>query len=307
MDLKQLEYFVRVAELGSFTKAADLLDIAQSALSRQVRALELELRQSLLIRNGRGVIPTDAGKILLEHAVGILHQVVRAREELDKVRGGISGRVALGLPPSMTRLLTVPLTREFRQRLPDASLTISEALSMTTHEWLFMGRLDIALIYNPAYSPDLETIDLFEEDLHLIRPKTNQALMPTIQLKELAELPLIMPVRPNALRMLTETYMSKMNIKPKIVLEIDGISALLDLIKEGLGFGVLPKYALKSSGLETQLVAQRILGLTSRLVIATAANRPNTPTQQAMVALIQELAPKILVDDGKLLPENIKQ
>jgi LysR family nitrogen assimilation transcriptional regulator len=296
MDLKQLEYFVRVAELGSFTKAADLLGIAQSALSRQVRGLELELRQSLLIRNGRGVVPTEAGKILLEHAIGILHQVIRAREELDKARGAVSGRVALGLPPSMTKLLTVPLTQEFRRRLPDASLSISEALSMTTHEWLLMGRLDISLIYNPSYSPDLETIDLIEEDLHLIRPKTDGEWPETIDLKALSELPLIMPVRPNALRMLTETYMSKMNFKPKIVLEIDGITALLDLVKAGLGFGVLPKYSLKGSGLGGQFTAQRISGLTSRLVIATAANRPKTPTQEAMVALIRELAPRILED-----------
>ena len=72
MDLKQLEYFVRVAELGSFTRASIALDIAQPALSRQVRLLEVELRQNLLTRNGRGATPTEAGKLLLEHARGIL-------------------------------------------------------------------------------------------------------------------------------------------------------------------------------------------------------------------------------------------
>ena len=75
MDLKQLEYFVRVAELGSFTRASSVLDIAQPALSRQVRLLEVELRQNLLLRNGRGVTTTEAGKLLLEHGRGILHQV----------------------------------------------------------------------------------------------------------------------------------------------------------------------------------------------------------------------------------------
>jgi LysR family nitrogen assimilation transcriptional regulator len=111
MDLKQLEYFVRVAELGSFTKAALALDVAQPALSRQVRLLEVELRQNLLIRNGRGATPTDAGKLLLEHGRGILHQVERAREELGRVRGALAGRVAIGLPPSLARVMTVPLTR----------------------------------------------------------------------------------------------------------------------------------------------------------------------------------------------------
>ena len=74
MDLRQLEYFVRVAELGSFTRAAIALDIAQPALSRQVRLLEVELRQNLLVRNGRGAAPTEAGKLLLEHARGIHSQ-----------------------------------------------------------------------------------------------------------------------------------------------------------------------------------------------------------------------------------------
>ena len=79
MDLKQLSYFVRVAEMGSFTRASIVLDIAQPALSRQVRLLEVELRQSLLIRNGRGITLTEAGKVLLEHSRGVLHQMERLR------------------------------------------------------------------------------------------------------------------------------------------------------------------------------------------------------------------------------------
>src|SRR6476661_9282295 len=105
MDLRQLEYFVRVAELGSFTRAAIELDVAQPALSRQVRLLEVELRQTLLTRNGRGAVPTEAGKLLLAHGRGILHQVERARDELDRLRGGVAGRVALGLPNSLARVL----------------------------------------------------------------------------------------------------------------------------------------------------------------------------------------------------------
>lgn len=94
MDLKQLEYFVHVAELGSFTRASSVLGIAQSALSRQVRLLEVELRQNLLSRNGRGVITTDAGKLLLEHSRGILHQVARARGSGTSAgrTGGTRGR-----------------------------------------------------------------------------------------------------------------------------------------------------------------------------------------------------------------------
>lgn len=294
MDLKQLEYFVRVAELGSFTKASSVLEIAQPALSRQIRLLETELRQNLLIRNGRGVVTTDAGKLLLEHGRGILHQVIRAKEDLDRVRGSISGRVAVGLPPSMAKILTVPLTREFRKRLPDAVVSISEGLSMTIQEWLQTGRVDIALLYNPSYSPDIEATELFEEELYLISPGGDGKPGTPIELKDLAKHPLIMPARPNALRMLVETQLSRVNRKPHIVLEIDGVSAILDLVKEGLGCAVLPNYAVHESQGATQFTLQRISGLVSHLVMGVAAHRPSTSTQQAMLSLIAELTTKSL-------------
>ena len=115
MDLKQLEYFVRVAELGSFTRASISLDVAQPALSRQIRLLEVELRQNLLTRNGRGAVPTEAGKLLLEHGRGILHQVTLTREELGSSRGALAGRVSIGLPPSLSKLITVPLIKAFNR------------------------------------------------------------------------------------------------------------------------------------------------------------------------------------------------
>ena len=92
MDLKQLESFVRVAELGSFTRAGIALGVQQPLLSRHVRQLEVELRQNLLDRNGRGVTLTEAGRVLLEHAKGILHQVEVAQEDLGAVRGALGGR-----------------------------------------------------------------------------------------------------------------------------------------------------------------------------------------------------------------------
>ena len=137
MDLKQLSYFVRVAELGSFTKAAQLLDTTQPALSRLIRMLEVDLRQTLLVRNGRGAVPTEAGQVLLEHGRGILHQVQRAREDLGTVRGGLAGRVAIGLPPSLARVFAVPLTvllLAFIMGLQNAVVTkMSSAQIRTTH------------------------------------------------------------------------------------------------------------------------------------------------------------------------------
>lgn len=146
-NLKQLEYFVRVAELGSFSRAALVLDIAQPALSRQVRLLETDLRVNLLTRTGRGVVLTDAGKRLFDHSVGILQLVARAAEDLGRAaRDEPSGRVVVGLPPSIGRLLTLPLVKAFVDgRRRRASLLIVEGLSTHLAEWIATGRVDLGL------------------------------------------------------------------------------------------------------------------------------------------------------------------
>jgi LysR family transcriptional regulator, nitrogen assimilation regulatory protein len=300
MDLKQLEYFVRVAELGSFTKAAIALDVAQPALSRQVRLLEVELRQNLLTRNGRGAVATEPGKLLLEHGRGILHQVQRAREELGRVRGALAGRVALGLPPSVAKVLAVPLIRAFRQRMPDATLSISESLSVGMQESLVTGRLDIALLYGAAPSPDVELTPLLEEPLFLVRRHAGTAPPPArprpIPLREIAKLPLVIPSRPNAIRMLVETELANLGCRPQVALEIDGVAAILDLVADGAGSAVLSRHAVATSP-NPEAFSMRPIGapaLRSKLLLAMSSQRPATLTQKAMLQLIRELAQRLL-------------
>jgi LysR family transcriptional regulator, nitrogen assimilation regulatory protein len=297
--LKQLEYFVRVAELGSFTRAAIALDVAQPALSRQVRLLEVELRQNLLIRNGRGAAPTEAGKLLLEHGRGILHQVERAREELGRVRGGLAGRVAMGLPPSVAKAMAVPLIREFRRHMPDATLSISEGLSVSMHESLASGRLDIALLYNATPAPGIELTPLLEEPLYLVQRRTGKgaASRPrAIALREVADMPLVIPSRPNAIRMLVESEMAKLRCRPNVALEIDGVGAILDLVEDGAGSAILSSNAVKTSVRPTAF-SMRPIGsppLRSKLSMAMSSQRPATLTQKAALALIEQLARKLL-------------
>ncbi|AZV94559.1 LysR substrate-binding domain-containing protein [Kerstersia gyiorum] len=300
MDLKQLEYFVHVAELGSFTRASSVLDVAQPALSRQIRLLEVELRQHLLTRNGRGVTVTEAGRLLLDHARGILHQVARAQEDLGRVRGSLAGRVALGMPPSIARALTVALTREFRQRLPDAALSISEGLSIPMQEWLQGGRLDIALLYNPTSSAEVEIEPLMEETLFLIGHGEPGHDGQPIKLAEVSELPLILPARPNAIRTLVETRMASIGRKPRIALEIDGVPAILDLVADGAGLAILPHYALNSAASPKDYYARPINEptLTSTLCIATSSRRTGTLTQQAMLDLIRDMVKRVFPENA---------
>ena len=289
MELEQIEYFVRVAELGSFTRASRALNMAQPALSRKIRLLEVELRQNLLVRNGRGATTTDAGKLLLEHGRGILHQVQRLREELGRVRGSLAGRVAIGLPPSIAKVLTVPLTREFRAKLPQAALAISEGLSVAMQDAILNGKLDLALLYGAVPTPGLEITPLLDEDLFLVQRQGQRNQSEAVTLKDVAALPLIIPTRPNAIRMLVESEMANINCHPNIVLEIDGVPAILDLVLDGAGCAVLSKNAVTTSGQASLFSVSPIAGLHSKLSIAVSSQRPATLTQQAMLALIQQL------------------
>jgi len=142
VDLKQLEYFRHVAELGSFTNAAAFLSVGQPTLSRQIAELESEFGQDLFDRNGRGVVLTQAGSQLLEHTRGILMQVGRARQELETTRSGDAGHITLGLPASLGNIVTVPLIKAFGKLLPKSRLAFSEGLSAYVLERLSVGRID---------------------------------------------------------------------------------------------------------------------------------------------------------------------
>lgn len=304
MDLRQIEYFVRVAELGGFTRASAALGIAQPALSRQVRMLEVELRQTLLSRDGRGAVPTEAGRLLLAHGRGILHQVERAREELGKLRGALAGRVAVGLPTSLARVLTVPLIRAFARQMPEATLTISEGLSSAMLESLVNGRLDIAVLYNARPSPDIEITALQQEELFLVQARDHGAGSGPITLQALAQLPLVIPSRPNAIRMQVESTMATIGCNPQIALEIDGVSAILDLVADGAGNAVLSSNAVASSVQPSlfRLRAIRQPRVRAQISLAVSAQRPATLTQKATQTLIAATLAAAMPAPGEAKP-----
>jgi LysR family nitrogen assimilation transcriptional regulator len=295
MNLKQLEYFVSVAELGSFSKAALVLNIAQPALSRQVRLLETDLHVTLLTRNGRGVVLTEAGKRLFDHSVGILQLVSRVREDIESSRGEPAGRIVVGLPPSMGRLLTLPLVEEFRRVLPKARLAIVEGLSTHLSEWISTGRVDLGLLYNPESQAALEITPILDESLGLISPAkggagTKVSPRSTAKLSELARLPLILPERSHTLRKLIETQAALSGHKLRVALEISSVQSIIDLVRAGYGHAVLTPSAVAASGdprafrLRT-LVEPRI---TSTLCLAVSAHKPMTPLSRRVLRMLRE-------------------
>jgi len=297
MDLKQLSYFVRVAETGSFTRASIVLDIAQPALSRQVRLLEVELRQSLLIRNGRGITLTEAGKVLLEHSRGVLHQMERLREELSRVRGSLVGRVAVGLPPTLGRILAVPLTRAFKALMPDATLAIVDGLSKTMQESLLTGQLDIALVYNALPTPGIELRPILQDELLLVQGRADPlASSDPVALADIARYPLIIPGRPNALRMHVETALLNISAQPCIAMEVNSVATILDLVADGVGSAILSQHAVLTAAQPERFTLRRIVnpGLFPLLSMATSADRPATSTQAATLVMLERIAREVL-------------
>lgn len=292
MDIRQLRYFIRVAELGSFSRAALMLDIGQPSLSRQIRQLEVELRQNLLIRNGRGVEPTEAGNVLLELGRGIMHQMDRVYEELGRVEGSLAGRVSVGLPPTWARLVVLRFTRLLQQELPHASVAVTEGPSVNLRDNVLHGNLDIALLYNPLPTPDLEFLPLQDEELFVISRKAGDSEEDEpLTLKRLAAMPLIVPTRPNPIRMLLEREFCALGLSPHIAYEIEGIGSILELVRDGAGHAVLPISAVQTPGHAGTFQCRPVRpdGLKIPLMLAVSARRRATHTQRAALPLLAEL------------------
>ncbi|PLC51601.1 LysR family transcriptional regulator [Pollutimonas subterranea] len=293
MDLRQLEYFIYVAELGSFTQAALVLGVGQPALSRQVRRLEVELRQTLFYRNGRGVLLTEAGKRLLAHGRTIQMQFEHARHDVEDARGSPLGRVTIGFPYAVGRSLSSPFVKEFRRRYPKANLCITEGLTVHLHEWLLSGRIDIALLHDPVPSPSLDIIPIREDDLLLLayKKRTQAASGPSIPMRKVAELPLIIPCRPHPLRMMIETRLANMGLKPMIAVEIDAVATIVSLVSQNEGYAIATRHAITTAEALDHVMTRRIVGpsMCSVLALATSAERPPTTLVLRTTELLQEL------------------
>jgi LysR family transcriptional regulator, nitrogen assimilation regulatory protein len=287
VNLKQLEYFVQVAELGSFSKAAAALGIAQPALSRQVRSLETELRQELFLRNGRGVALTDAGKRMFDHSVAVLQLVTQAREDLGASRDEPVGRVSIGLPPSIGRQFTLPLIDRFKNELPAARLAVVEGLSSHIVEWVTTGRVDVGLVYNPEALPGLDITPLLQEPLGLVShvAKGKRKVTAPLPMKELSGYPLVVPERIHAMRRLLETQAVLAGVKLDIAWEVSSVPSIIELVCAGYGHAVLTASGVAASPRAGELVMRELIEpapISVLCLVASAHKRPTPLTRRTM-------------------------
>jgi LysR family transcriptional regulator, nitrogen assimilation regulatory protein len=294
MNLKQLEYFVQVAELGSFSRAAQVLDIAQPALSRQVRALEIELHETLLTRNGRGVALTEPGRRLFDHGVAILQHVAQAREDMGANRDEPVGRITIGLPPSLGRQLTLPLIDAFRRTLPKARLAVVEGLSVHLAEWITSGRVDLGLLHNPEPQPALSITPVLQEHLCLVSPLTRTSkdrASGQLPFRELAGFSLVVPERQHVIGSLLETQATLAGLRLDIAWEVSSVAAIIDLVCAGYGHAVLTSSAVAASGRADELVARPLVepSLTSVICLARSATKRPTALMRQTTQILTEL------------------
>lgn len=292
MDLRHLEYFVLIAQLGSFAKAGDLLDIPQPTLSRKIRALEIELNTSLFHRNGRGVVLTPEGARFAEQAQGVLHAADVAMQGLRSGSQRLTGHVVCGLTPSVGNLIIPEYVRRFRKQLPDATLSIVNHLSSTLHDQLRASRLDFAIYHNVPLSPTLTVTPLNSEKLYLVGAKKQGRDRDTVLMRELDGLPLVMPSRLHAIRGPVEMEAIKLGISLNIEVEVDEMASVFKLVADGVGHTITTRIPLIGRDRLPRLAVQQIVkpDLFTHLALATHLENTLTPLQKAAKDLALDIS-----------------
>ena len=288
MELRQIRYFIHVASLRSFTKAARALNVAQPALSRHIQSLEGELRIKLLFRTTRGVVPTDAGVALMRMGESVLAYVEQMREEVSRAADVPSGSVIVGMPQSISLALSPLLMEACQIRLPKVSLRLTEGISVFLEEWLNIGKIDVALMTNPGKVLTLQTSLVAQEHMVLVGTAGNMpANCSTIALADIAQLPLLIA---HDFRRMIDRWTEPRGIKLDYTMELDSSVVLKAMIKRGFGYSILPYAAVHSEALNGELGVMPIVDPTmSRdLVIAVNARRPLSAAVKAVRDLIVE-------------------
>jgi LysR family transcriptional regulator, regulatory protein for tcuABC len=240
VELRQMRFFVRVAESGSIRRAASDLGIAPSSLSRDLDKLEARLATPLLRRARSGLTPTDAGFAFLRHAQMTLQHALDAVEAAR--RRGLVGHVSVGLPPSTASVLGMPLLLAMRERHPQLRVHLVEALSGHLSRMLDAREVDLALVARGNSIRRWSLWPLVEERLYLLGRADLSALpeADTLRLAELGDLPLVMPSGSHGLRAILDTAFERAGVQPNIALEIDGLALLMDAVRGGLGATLQP-------------------------------------------------------------------
>lgn len=225
MDIRELRYFVQIARSGSVSAAAHHLNVAQPALSRQLRKLEDELGVTLLDRSGKGVQLTEAGSRFLPQAEALIEQFRQVMASLRDDPVGFAGSLALGVAPTSGLLILPEVYRRFRALWPEATLVVREGISTFLEEWLLEGRVDVSLLHNPTPIEGITLTPLLRERMVLaLRPEDRDRHGPgPIAFRDLRSVPLVLASLPHSNRRLIERVALQHNMPINLVMEVNSI------------------------------------------------------------------------------------
>jgi len=297
MNLDHLLNFIQIVEWGNISKAAAFLNIAQPALSRQIRSLENTLGARLLRRHSWGVEPTEDGKQLLEHARRIEKECIAAKESVRSNKGNPVGSAYLGVPSAYSISLVPPLLQRMGVLYPNINIHVVEAFSGTIYEWLISGRLDLAILYYSKEHDAADTTPFIDENMIALGSAEMLAEKDEISLTDLADRKLILPWRPHMHRLAVETAFMNADIPLEPRIQIDSLPCMKELARRGDGVTILPP-----STVAQELADGRLHGAPLRPSINLATVLGQTPNRQPTRAvrilvntlknLAVELAPK---------------
>ena len=308
MELRQLRYFVRIVELGSMGRAAVDLGVVQSALSQQISRLEGELATRLLQRTGKGVVPTEAGLAFFREAQLTLRHAAQAALVAQHAR--LTGTVSIGLAPTTSAVLALPLMRAMRERYPDVRLHMVESLSGHLTGMLNSRQLDLAVLFQTDAARRWSVLPLLDEKLFVIG-RADLPGLPTgrqVRLARLGELPLIMPSASHGLRATLEAAFARARVAPRVVAEIDGLAMLMDAVRAGQGATIQPGAATARLA-EGQLVQVRIADaqVGRRNLLASLSDDELAPAALAARVVLADVARRLVREGrwaGATLHEN---
>jgi LysR family nitrogen assimilation transcriptional regulator len=301
MNLQHLKTFIRIAELGSLSKASDRMRIAQPALSRQMKLLQEEIGVPLFERHRRGMRVTQAGEELLRRVSGLIRQLDQVYADVRSTAGAPSGHVAFGIVPTLSDVLAARLVGRVAADFPGISLRIVEGYAGHLLEWLQKGEIDVAIVYGPQSNLHIKSYELLLEDLVVVGPPGSE-ISPAapVSMAAFAKLPLVLPSRPHGLRVLLEGAASKAKAKLDVRFEADSFRVLKDLVEKGLGYTALP---LSAISLEAKQGRLRYAPLnqpkvTRELILGIPDGMVSNATRKTIDVARQEIA--TLVRSGDL-------
>ncbi len=276
MDLKQLRAFVTVADTGNVTRAAQLLNRVQPAVSRQLRILEEDVGVALFQRERHGMVLTEAGKALLVYARRAMLELDRARAEIGVATDGIAGLVTVGLLPSTCDIISSPLVRVVAATYPGIRMRIAMGYAGDLQQWLETGDIDAALLYGIEREPRLEASPLLQEPLWVVGPPAAKLTYRTpVSLKSLRGRPIILPSGPRGIRSLVDHACTTANVQLTIVAETNAMTIQKSLVLGGHGLTILPPIAFAEELASKQLTGAPLVEprITRTIAVAVPANR----------------------------------